>query len=67
MAFSISDYNCDDWGNSLLLIKNLMIKFLKNEFKGWSFSEWIWLLFCEAVIIELSIFWEEKTLGLLPL
>jgi nicotinamide mononucleotide transporter len=42
-----------------------MIKFLKNEFKGWSFSEWVWLLFCEAVIIGLSIFWGEKTLGLI--
>jgi nicotinamide mononucleotide transporter len=42
-----------------------MLKFIRNEFKGWSLGEYAWLLFCEAAIIGLSIFWGEKTLGLI--
>lgn len=42
-----------------------MVEFLKNELKGWTFSEWAWLLFCEGIIIGLSIFWGEKVLGLI--
>lgn len=42
-----------------------MREFLKNEFKGWKPCELAWLLFCEAVIIGLSIFWGEGLLGII--
>lgn len=42
-----------------------MIKFLKKEIQSWQPFEVAWLLFCEASIIGLSVYWESSALGII--
>ena len=40
-------------------------KFIKNELAGWKFWEAAWLLIACAVIMALSIYWEDTVMGII--
>ena len=40
-------------------------KFIKDELAGWKFWEAAWLLIACAVIMALSIYWEDTVMGII--
>lgn len=44
---------------------NKLIKFLKNECRGWSVIEVLWLCVASTVILGLSLYWKEGALGII--
>ena len=40
-------------------------KFIKNEIEGWKKLEVTWLLIACAVIVGLSIYWDDTVMGII--
>lgn len=43
---------------------NSVCAFARNEIRGWRVSEVIWLVFCLASVISLSIYWHDSLFGI---
>ena len=43
---------------------NKIINTFKKEFKSWKPGELLWLIFASAVILALSIYWQDNWIGI---